>query len=80
MCLLYTFRKHGIPTSNIRVLELATPEHVRQSGLTCQCGCVFTSHYRLTVQACQKSKHNVKKYYFDFCNTVIEKEIKTYIS
>ena len=40
MCLLYTFRKCGIPTSNIGVLELATHEHVRQSGLTCQCGCV----------------------------------------
>ena len=39
MCLLYTFRKRRIPTSNLRVMELATPEHLRESGLTCQSRC-----------------------------------------
>ena len=27
-------------TPSVDFLELATPEHVRQGGLTCQCGCV----------------------------------------
>ena len=32
-------RKCGV-TPSVDFLELASPEHVRQGGLTCQCGCV----------------------------------------
>ena len=33
------YRKCGV-TPSVDSLELATPEHVRQGGFTCQCGCV----------------------------------------
>ena len=36
---LHHNRKCGV-TPSVDFLELATPEHLRQSGLTCQCGCV----------------------------------------
>ena len=57
MILLYTFRKRRIPISNIGFLELATPEHLRQSGDTCQCGYVPY----ITLQTDQKTLHQISQ-------------------